>query len=242
MQGNQGTFERIEKKYLLSTAQYEALTAACYGRLIQDHYGLHTISNLYLDTEDYALIRASIEKPVYKEKMRIRSYGMARPDSTVFVELKKKYDGIVYKRRVPMTLAEMETYFARGQHPDASGQILREIDYFMDFYGQPKPRAFIAYERVALFGAEDAGLRVTFDTNVRYRGQQLDLTHGTWGVELLGRDEVLMEVKAPGAIPVWLCEIFSALRIRPVSYSKYGTAYRMLIQPACFGEGLADAV
>lgn len=229
MQEYQGVFERIEKKYMLTRPQHEALSAALAERMTEDQYGLHTINNLYFDTEDYALIRASIEKPVYKEKLRLRAYGQAKPDSMVFVELKKKYKGIVYKRRAPLLLAEANAYLLHGIRPRRHSQVLREVDAFMDFYGRPAPKAFIAYDRLALLSQSDPGLRVTFDRNIRFRSHQLDLGLESQGTPILAAGHVLMEVKIPGAMPVWLSRILSSLSVFPTSYSKYGTCYQRFI-------------
>ena len=131
-----------------------------------DNYGEHTICNLYFDTDDYELIYSSIEKPVYKEKLRLRSYGVPEKNSKVFLELKKKYQGIVYKRRVEMTFQEAINYLSQGIHPDCDSQILKEIDYFKNFY-HPVPKVIIAYDRIAYAGIEDKELRITFDKNTR---------------------------------------------------------------------------
>lgn len=239
MQEAQSVFERIEKKYMLEGRQYEALAEALSGRMAQDAYGLHTVSNLYYDTEEYALIRASLEKPVYKEKLRVRGYGQLRSDSTVFVELKKKFKGVVYKRRVPLSLPEANAYLLCGVQPRPHGQILREVDAFMAFHGHPTPRAFIAYDRVALSSPDDPGLRLTFDRNIRYRSHALDLSQGAWGAPVLRDGQVLLEIKIPGAMPLWLSRLLSALAIFPVSFSKYGVCYQRFIAQNQHREELA---
>lgn len=235
----QAVFERIEKKYMLTTAQHQALTEAFVGRLAQDAYGLHTISNLYMDTDDFALIRASIDKPVYKEKLRLRAYGTPKAEDTVFLELKKKFKGIVYKRRAQLTEAEAMDWLLDDVHPEADGQILQEIDWFMRRYNV-SPKAFIAYDRVALAGVEDSSIRVTFDDNIRWRGTQLDLTKGSWGMPLLPQGQMIMEVKVSGAMPIWLAHAFSELDIMPTSYSKYGACYKQHLHDQCAQGGIAD--
>lgn len=231
MSGAQCVFKRVEQKYLLDEAQYRALRKALSGSMAQDQYGRHTICNLYFDTEDYRLIRTSLEKPVYKEKLRLRTYGVPTQDSTCFVEIKKKFRGVVYKRRVELSLAETRAWLRDEWMPEGYGQIHREIDWFMKYY-QPTPKMFLAYDRVALFGLEDGQLRVTFDKDIRWRPHDLDLTHGDAGRMLLPRDQHLMEVKIPGAMPLWMAELFDGLNIRPTSFSKYGSAYRqMLLDP-----------
>ena len=144
----QGVFKRYEQKYLISETQYNALMLFLQDKTVPDQYGRSTICNIYFDTPDYRLIRASIAKPVYKEKLRLRSYGVPGYDDTVFVELKKKYKGVVYKRRVPMTLQEAEGYLYAHKRPESSCQIMKEIDWFLDQY-HPVPKAFIACDRIA---------------------------------------------------------------------------------------------
>ncbi|AGL03506.1 polyphosphate polymerase domain-containing protein [Desulfoscipio gibsoniae] len=231
----QNVFKRYEKKYLLNEQQYQALTKLLQGRMVINEYGCHTICNIYFDTLDYRLIRASIEKPVYKEKLRLRSYGVPRKEDTVFVELKKKYKGIVYKRRVPMTLREAEQYLLQRKQPHTFCQILKEIDWFLDFY-RPIPRVYIAYDRIAMCSSENANLRITFDTNIRWRESILDLSKGAWGNTLLGEGQHLMEIKIPGAMPLWLSQGLTKLGIFPRSYSKYGNCYKYyLINSADLG-------
>ena len=221
----QSVFERYEKKYLMDEQQFQEFTKFLQGRMVSNQYGRHTICNIYFDTPDYRLIRASIEKPVYKEKLRLRSYGVAKKEDTVFVELKKKYNGIVYKRRVSMTLQEAKQYLLRGKQPHTSCQILKEIDWFLDFY-QPIPKVYIAYDRIAICSSENANLRITFDTNIRWREIVLDLSKGVWGDTLLGERQHLMEIKIPGAMPLWLSQGLTEFGIFPTSYSKYGNCYK----------------
>ena len=226
MQGN--TFERFEEKYLLNAAQYEAVMAGLRGRMQPDLFGRSMVSSLYYDTPDYHMIRTSLEKPDYKEKLRVRAYGIPTPESNVFVELKKKFDGIVYKRRVELPLPQAKLLLA-GKKTEPNTQIKREIQYFLRFY-QPEPSVFLSYRRVAYTGAE-SGLRITFDDDIRFRTDALHLTAGIWGQELLQPGMTLMEVKAPGAMPVWLCELLNRNGIYPTSFSKYGVCYRDYIYP-----------
>lgn len=221
------TFERIEKKYLLTPAQLAALWQVLETRMEVDAYGRHTICNLYYDTGDYRLIRASLAKPRYKEKLRLRSYGVPAADGSVFVELKKKYEGVVYKRRTELPLAQAEGWLAGTLNPPGS-QIRREIDYFLAYY-RPGPKVFLAYDRVALFGREDPALRLTLDANIRWRTAPLTLGAGDYGAPLSVQGMYLMEVKLPGAMPLWLARALAALEIAPVSFSKYGCCYKEIL-------------
>ncbi|MBC8530892.1 polyphosphate polymerase domain-containing protein [Gehongia tenuis] len=221
-------FKRYEKKYLISTAQHRALVKAISPAMTADEFGLHAICNLYFDTDGFDLIRTSIEKPVYKEKLRLRSYGVPGPDDRVFLEIKKKFKKIVYKRRAPLTLRELEGYLAYGLHPAGGGQVMREIDWFMARY-RPYPRAYIAYDRIAYLGSSDPNLRITFDHDIRFRASQLDLARGDWGSPVLQKDQVLMEIKIPGSMPLWLNHILTDLAIFPTSFSKYGTCYQKFL-------------
>ena len=226
MKGN--TFERIEEKYLLSAPQYQAILAGLRNRMQPDLYGRTTVSSIYYDTQDFRLIRTSLDKPDYKEKLRVRAYGPSTSQSKVFVELKKKFDGIVYKRRAELPLAQANLLLA-GKQTQTDTQITREIRYFLDFY-QPEPRVLLSYRRVAYVGA-DADLRITFDDDIRFRTSALRLTAGVWGQELLQPGKTLMEIKASGAMPIWLCDLLNKNGVYPLSFSKYGVCYRDYIYP-----------
>ena len=218
------TFRRVEKKYRLTPAQKDALLPLIGPHLTPDAHGRNTICSLYLDTPDHLIIRNSIIARVYKEKLRLRSYGTPTLDDHVFLEIKKKFKGVVYKRREVMTLRDAMTYIEQGTKP-CDTQIMREIDYAMRFYRQPKPMMLIAYEREAYFDAENPDLRITFDTNVRARDTDCRLENGSHGDYLLPEDAILMEIKTGGAMPVWLAKALSQCGILPGKFSKYGTAY-----------------
>lgn len=217
-------FQRVEKKYLMSREQMEIFIQRSSGYIEMDQYGLHTICNIYFDTEEDTLIRTSLEKPPYKEKMRLRSYGIPREEDLVFLELKKKWDGIVYKRRVPMTLKEARDYIEQGIWPDHDSQMMREMDYFMKFY-RPTPKVWLAYDREAYFGKEDPELRLTIDRNIRTRTKGLKLELGDVGERLMDEERYLMEIKVPAAYPLWLARLLGELQIYPISFSKYGNYY-----------------
>lgn len=221
-----GTFKRVEKKYLLTRGQTAALLPRLSAYMAVDRYGKHTIENIYYDTEEFELIRASLDKPVYKEKLRVRSYGVPQADGEVFVELKKKFDGVVYKRRTAMTLREAERFLRFGLRPaHADGQIVDEIAYAVNLYGA-QPMMCVAYDRVAMAGRQDAAFRLTLDRAIRYRTDDLSLASGSYGTLLLPDDAALMEVKTEGALPLWFARLLSECGAYPTTFSKYGMAYR----------------
>ena len=221
-------FERVEKKYRINSEQKLALVDAIKDKLIPDSHGVSTICSLYLDTPDHLLIRNSIDAKTYKEKLRIRSYGVPTVDDKVFLEIKKKFKGIVYKRRVALDLWQVMEYI-NSKNPPIESQIMSEIDYAMNFYNHPKPSMVVAYEREAFFAKDDPNVRITFDTGVRFREQNLLLENGTDGTFILPDDAVIMEIKTAGAMPMWLSSILNSSGIFPASFSKYGTAYRQTI-------------
>lgn len=225
MSSYQETFERVEQKYLLDEKIYTELRKQLEGHASVDRYGESTICNIYYDTPDHKLVRASNEKPRYKEKLRVRSYGVPEKNSTVFVEIKKKFAGVVYKRRVDMTLAQSERFTRFGEKPNNNPQIEKELAYCFKRYDQLQPKLFLSYDRVAMNGIDDPSLRITFDSNVHYRDHTLDLSKGAWGKELLKKGERIMEIKMSGAMPMWLVKILDELKIYPASFSKYGAAY-----------------
>lgn len=225
MNGNQEVFRRIEKKYIVDEPTYEKLIKKLDGHFVKDRYYKSTICNIYYDTPSHQLVRNSIEKPVYKEKLRVRSYGVPNNEDMVFVELKKKYKGVVYKRRIEMTLAQTRDFFAGKEVPHNNPQIENELKYFLKFYEGIAPAMYLSYDRLAYCGAEDPSLRLTFDTHILYREEQKELDKGIWRKELLPAGVRVMEIKIPNAMPLWLSAILDKLEIYPASFSKYGTAY-----------------
>lgn len=223
-------FKRLEKKYLITSQQYYALTEALSEHIVPDKFGKSTINNIYFDTPNYRLIRASIEKPtVYKEKLRIRSYGVPTPESYVFIELKKKYKGIVYKRRVDMTYDEAIRYLYMHQAPPSPTQVTAEIDTFMRFYQNLRPAVSLFYDRMAYYSKDDPELRLTFDTNIRFRNRELDLSRGDYGTVILDESQYILEIKCVDSMPLWLTHELDRLKIYPSPYSKYGTAYKHML-------------
>ena len=224
------SFQRTEKKYFLTPRQRDALLAHMQLHMRADDYGSYTICNIYYDTPDWRLVRASIERPAYKEKLRVRSYGVPQEQSQVFVELKKKLEGVVYKRRVSME-ACMTQPFLDGIAPEAkTGQIAQEILWFQRFY-RAEPRVFLAYDRTAFAGMDEPELRVTFDRSIRWRTDALDLCLGDRGERLLRDDRILMEVKLPGVCPLWLSRALSEIGAYPTTFSKYGFCYQTRLLP-----------
>ena len=238
----QTCFKRIEKKYLLSKAQYYAMLNGIENTMEPDLYADYSIGNVYYDTDNYDLIRLSLGKPVYKEKLRVRSYGVPSADDTVFVELKKKFDGIVYKRRITMTAEEASVSLARG-HIDRDDQISREINWFLHI-NNVYPMAYIGYHREAFAGIEDPNLRLTFDTDLRGRSWFTDLQAGDFGTLIIPDDTVLMEIKIPGSAPLWLSHLLSRNGIFDVSFSKYGTYYQQLtgMAPVCLESYMGEKI
>ena len=219
------TFQRYEKKYLLPREKYLALWQKLEPRVEPDAFFQSTVCSVYYDWEDFRLIRHSLEKPVYKEKLRLRSYNVPGPEDPVFVELKKKYKGVVYKRRVAMAATAAEDWLAgRSAAPDQS-QISREIDWFLK-NNPVRPRVLIACDRRAYVARENRELRITFDSSIRWRDRDLSLTAGDHGQELLSDGQVLMEIKLPEAAPLWLAHMLSRLEIFPRGFSKYGQCYQ----------------
>lgn len=221
----QTVFNRVEKKYQLSEERFGALWSDLMQYMEVDEYGKHTICNIYYDTPDDLLIRRSIEKPKYKEKLRLRSYGIPHLNDMVFLEIKKKYDGIVNKRRIELPLQAAYDYMEQGRKPFPQTQILSELDYFLSLY-DVAPKLFLAYERIALFGKEDPEFRVTFDMNIRSRTEDLRLEKGSHGTLLFDDHTHLMEVKITNAAPLWFSKLLSKHQLYNTSFSKYGSVYK----------------
>ncbi|MBO4667067.1 MAG: polyphosphate polymerase domain-containing protein [Bacilli bacterium] len=219
------TMKRYELKYILTKEQTNTLKERLVGFMQIDKYGLTSIASLYYDTTDFRIIRASIEKPEYKEKIRLRSYGLAKEGSTVFLELKRKASGIVYKRRISTTEEDVCKFLNYEGNICADGQIAREITYFRGYYEKLVPACLIIYDRLAYY-EPNGDLRLTIDSNPRYRTTELNLSTSMEGTSLLPDGYSILEIKVQDAMPMWLAKILSEEKIYNSNYSKYGAAYK----------------
>lgn len=220
---NQLVFKRYEIKYLVSDEQRARIERSMEPHMVADEHGESTICNVYYDTPSHLLVRRSAEKPLYKEKIRMRSYGRYRAGGELFVELKKKFDDVVYKRRTLADEGQARRLLAGISQP--ADQIGREIAYAVERYGKLVPSCYIAYDRCAYYARDDCGFRVTFDRNIRFRTERLSLSEDADGEQLLEEGFSLMEVKCAGAMPLWLVHELSAMRLYKTSFSKYGIAW-----------------
>lgn len=226
-------FRRVEQKYLITSEQYNALMEALGDKLVKDEYFYNDIYNLYLDAPDHRLIIQSIEKPMYKEKFRVRSYGLAEnEDSKVYLEIKKKFDGTSHKRRISMTLGEFYKYMEKGNRPKGANPIaLAELDYDFEKYNL-QPSILINYERYSYYFRGNKDLRVTFDHNVKYRVKKPDLTNGDDMHHIIDRDMYIMEIKSLDSLPIKLSQLLAKLKIYPRGFSKPKNAYLKSLERA----------
>ncbi len=222
-------FKRTEIKYLLNSYQFNQLFSFLQGFAKVDDYGKTRINNIYFDTPSFQLIRTSLEKPIYKEKLRLRTYGDTTDDTNAFIEIKKKYDGIVYKRRVSGPYKLAFDYLVNGGDPLDDSQISREIAGFIYMYDGLRPAMRISYDRVAMAGIDDPDFRVTFDTKIDWSVDSLDLREESEGIPILKGDNYMMEIKVARSMPKNLSEKLSELKIFPASFSKYGRGYQDMI-------------
>jgi SPX domain protein involved in polyphosphate accumulation len=229
-------FNRYERKYIVTSEQKNELIQFFKDYLIFDPYSIdgksYTIYSVYFDTQDFGVIRNSISKPKFKDKLRMRSYTCpVKPQDMIFLEIKKKFDGRVNKRRINLTYEQAQFYLERGIKPTfddyMDNQILNEIDYFIHVH-RARPGAFISYERVAMMSTQDE-LRLTFDHNILFRNKNVDLMH-KGGISLLeDESKWLMEVKSNDNFPLWLARKLSEYELYSQSFSKYGKAYKQYL-------------
>ena len=236
---DQMIFKRWELKYFLTRPQRERLLKAMEGHLALDQYGHSTIRNIYFDTDTYRLVRTSIEKPLYKEKLRVRAYGRPGPMDPVFVELKKKFDSIVYKRRIALPCKAAMDALVCGAPLPIDQQISREIEAFRAFYGPTLlPAMMLSYEREAYYPVDGVDFRLTLDENILWRTEDVRLNGGVWGEKVVDDSLILMELKTPGGLPLWMVNFLSDNKIYQTSFSKYGTAYLNMLKEENGKEGL----
>ena len=228
-------FNRYEHKYMLNAETFNKVITVIEQHMeIDAHNENHkpyTIANIYYDTPDDYLIRTSLSKPEYKEKLRLRAYGIPGKDSKVFLEIKKKYKGLVNKRRTKLKLCEAYEFVKTGTPPlekeYMNEQVIHEISYFMHIYNL-QPKLYLAYDRIAYFEKGNPDLRVSFDTNIRSRRYDVKLEDGDFGEQLLEGEYYLMEIKTSLAMPIWLADMLNDLNIKRQSFSKYGTEFEHL--------------
>lgn len=225
MQNYIGIFKRVEKKFVINQEQYDFMRKMLGSHIVSDEHGESVISNIYYDTDTFELIRRSLTKPVYKEKLRLRGYGTVTGESDVFVEIKKKFKGVVYKRRILLPYDEATSYLSKGEKLEKPSQISREIDWFKQYYKGLSPKMVISYRRKAFYDSTDPNLRITFDSDILWRNYDLDLRKGVYGNRLTQPGTYVMEIKFANAMPLWLCGILSQGHIYKTSYSKYGNAF-----------------
>ena len=236
-------FNRYENKYLLDDLAYRRFYSDLLEYMELDDYNkqheYYSITNLYFDTEHDSLIRTSLSKPKYKEKLRLRAYGVPGEDAKVYLELKKKVFGLVNKRRTALKLNEAYEFVRTGCLPELqpymNQQVVEEIKYFLGRY-ELVPKTYLAYERKAMFSKESRDLRITFDTNIRSRRCDLGLELGDHGESLVEDNKWLMEVKAEKTIPMWLSRLLSEHGLYRTSFSKYGNEFKKSVRHAYKGE------
>ena len=230
---SQEIFERVESKYLLTREQFDRLMNVIGNRITEDQYPHSNITSVYFDTPDYQLIRTALEKQSYREKLRLRSYGITDKSSTVFMEIKKKYDSVTYKRRQEMQYDDSLNYILFDRLP-ADTQIMREIDYIKNIRHKLDPRVLISYERDSWVSRDDSDLRITFDFNVRYSTRNLLLTNTDPEYRLTDDDTIIMEVKTLTSMPIWLTSVLNKMKIYPGNFSKYGQIYEKHLSKGVF--------
>ena len=226
-------FERIEKKFWMSRKQYHELLPLLEKKMNHDEYGIVTICNIFYDTPDYALIRRSIERPYFKEKLRLRSYGLPTDADMVFVEIKRKLDGIGYKRRIQVPFYQAKNLLQGKPIGCENAQIEKEILAFVNRY-HPEPMVYLSYQRYAMTAKDNPDFRVTIDQNLQYRMDDVENPDETQMQPIMDdKTMVLMEIKALGAIPMWLTDELSRLKIYQAPFSKIGTCYTQRIAQIC---------
>lgn len=211
----------------MNQKQYESFLKKINDYVEEDKYFKYKICSIYFDTNNYDLIRNSLEKPIYKEKVRIRSYGKVENEDKIFFEIKKKYKGITNKRRITLTYENLKNYLNKNKIPDNSNiQIFNELDYLMNYY-ELKPKVFISYDRISFISKENKNLRITFDNNLNYRLNELNLDDEKG--KTFNNDKYILEIKTLDSFPIWLVKALSELEIYPTSFSKYGSIYKNYI-------------
>ncbi|MDD6620959.1 MAG: polyphosphate polymerase domain-containing protein [Eubacteriales bacterium] len=228
------TFKRYEKKYLITKQQLDEIMPSLLEYMDLDPFCIggneYRIYSIYYDTDNHDIIRQNSSKPVYKEKMRIRSYYDRKdPEDKIFMEIKKKSEGQGNKRRIKLKIKEIEPFVNDGILPETkdylSAQVAKELAYFLK-NNKVHPALYVQYDRLALFGKEDKNFRMTFDRNVRTRRSNFQFGESDEDELLLPGGEYIMEIKILGAMPLWLTHLLSEHKLFSRGFSKYGVKYK----------------
>ncbi len=228
------TFKRYERKYLVDGDTLQKIMPTLLEYMDSDPYCIggkeYRIYSVYYDTPNHDVIRQNSSKPVYKEKMRVRSYyEHNEPDEKVFMELKKKNEGVGNKRRIKLRNREIAPFINEGILPETkdylSAQVAKELQYFLKM-NPVQPALYVQYDRMAFFGKEDKNFRMTFDRNLRTRRSNFTLGESEEDEFLLPENTYIMEVKILGAMPLWLTHLLSEYSLFSRGFSKYGARFK----------------
>ncbi|MBQ9779712.1 MAG: polyphosphate polymerase domain-containing protein [Clostridia bacterium] len=242
------TFKRMEKKTTMQISDVPAFLERILPRMDYDSHNVngepYMISNIYFDDVNDNVIRTSVTLPKYKEKLRLRSYGVPTSDTKVFLELKKKLYGVGTKRRAKLLLRDAEAYLETGTHPEGLSyideQVLREIDYYRS-HETVVPRIYVSYLRRAFFAKDDPSFRVTLDSDILTRRYDLDLSLGRYGEPVLSPGKLVLEVKFAGAVPLWFCRVMSDFGLSFHTFSKCGTDFKLYTYEKACAERMDEA-
>lgn len=226
---NTNTFERKEKKVIINKSDFPAFSEKIKEYLIPDKHNKggipYDICNIYFDNSRGDVIRNSVSKPKYKAKLRLRSYGTPAIDDNVFFEIKRKTNKVGTKRRAIMPLKKVYDFLETGiideNESYINRQVLHEIAYFIETY-DAKPKTYVSYRRYAFYSKDDPDLRITFDTDIISRRNDLRLELGDYGEPLIENDKMIIEIKFSGSIPLWLSHLLSDFGLSVGSFSKIG--------------------
>ena len=227
-------FRRVEEKYIINKSQFKKINELLKEYMVEDEHGQSKICNIYFDSNQHDLGRRTISKPFFKEKVRLRSYNTPNKESKVYLEIKRKCDGVVGKRRIEMKLDEFNSYIKNSNSvSNQNKQIKMELDYCFKLYGL-KPAMYVSYDRIAYYEKNNPDFRITFDNNIVAREENLNLEKGSYGESIMENDKYIMEVKTLSAMPIWFVRILNSLNIIPGSFSKYGEAYKQFVLEPVF--------
>ena len=228
------SFKRVEEKYLITEDEKNKLLKTIQKYMTLDPYCInqtpYKIQNIYYDTINNDLISNSINKPIYKQKIRVRKYDN---DNTYYLEIKKKSDGIVGKRRIALTLEEIDCFINIGIKPKRDSfidnSVIGEIAYLLS-HMKIEPKVYISYERLGYFDINNKEFRITFDNKIYSKRNDLSFDNDDYELDLLKSNLYIMEIKSVANFPLWLVKELSRLKIYPKSFSKYGEEYKIYLK------------
>jgi len=220
-------FDRWELKYVVTVKQMYQLMHALKNYVVLDENGddgLYKIKSIYYDSHDFKFYHEKMNGNKYRQKVRLRGYNNVAYNDDVYFEIKQRYNTTVQKRRAELKLSDayelMKHPLDAEQYADKKRIVLDEIRYLSSMHAL-EAKAIVSYDRKAYMGKYEDGLRITFDTNLKCRKENLNLEEYHKEKYFVHPSLAVLEIKTNEKVPIWLVSLIQRFEIEAHRVSKY---------------------